>query len=182
MIKHYLTLIYRNIIKEKGYFLINLVGLSAGLACALLIYLCVRDEIRVDKFHEKGERLYQVMEFQQYAEELMTTTSTPGILAENLKIDYPEVEYAVTTTWVEPHTLSIKDHNVKAKGYSVGKDFFNIFSLPLIHGDPSQVLEDKLSIVISRDLAVKLFETSDDVVGKMVELQHRKSLAVNRRL
>ncbi|MCB0490710.1 MAG: ABC transporter permease, partial [Cyclobacteriaceae bacterium] len=58
-------------------------------------------------------------------------------------------------------------------------DFFNIFSFPLIHGDPSLVLQDKLSIVISRDLAVKLFDTSDDVVGKTVELQHERSLAVS---
>ncbi|HNP97000.1 MAG TPA: ABC transporter permease, partial [Cyclobacteriaceae bacterium] len=179
MLRHSFILIYRNFLRAQGYFGINLVGLSTGLACTLLIYLWVQDELSVDKFHEKDSRLYEVMEHQQYAEELMTTTSTPGILAENLKIDYPEVEYAATTTWVEPYTLSIKDHNVKAKGYSVGADFFNIFSFPLIHGDPSLVLQDKLSIVISRDLAVKLFDTSDDVVGKTVELQHERSLAVS---
>lgn len=179
MLRHSFILIYRNFLRAQGYFGINLVGLSTGLACTLLIYLWVQDELSVDKFHEKDSRLYEVMEHQQYAEELMTTTSTPGILAENLKIDYPEVEYAATTTWIEPYTLSIKDHNVKAKGYSVGADFFNIFSFPLIHGDPSLVLQDKLSIVISRDLAVKLFDTSDDVVGKTVELQHERSLAVS---
>lgn len=179
MLRHSFILIYRNFLRAQGYFGINLVGLSTGLACTLLIYLWVQDELSVDKFHEKDSRLYEVMEHQQYAEELMTTTSTPGILAENLKIDYPEVEYAATTTWIEPYTLSIKDHNVKAKGYSVGADFFNIFSFPLIHGDPGLVLQDKLSIVISRDLAVKLFDTSDDVVGKTVELQHERSLAVS---
>ncbi|MGE0590183.1 MAG: ABC transporter permease [Cyclobacteriaceae bacterium] len=179
MLKHSLILIYRNFLRAQGYFGINLVGLSTGLACTLLIYLWVQDELSVDKFHDKDSRLYEVMEHQQYADELMTTTSTPGILAENLKIDYPEVEYAATTTWIEPYTISIKDHNVKGKGYSVGADFFNIFSFPLIHGDPSLVLQDKLSIVISRDLAVKLFDTSDDVVGKTVELQHERSLTVS---
>lgn len=178
MLKHSLILIYRNFLRAQGYFGINLVGLSTGLACTLLIYLWVQDELSVDKFHEKDSRLYSVMEHQQYADEMMTTTSTPGILAENLKIDYPEVEYAATTTWIEPYTLSIKDHNVKAKGYPVGEDYFNIFSFPLLHGDPNLVLKDKLSIVISRDLAVKLFGTSDDVVGKTVELQHERSLAV----
>ncbi|MCB0490683.1 MAG: ABC transporter permease, partial [Cyclobacteriaceae bacterium] len=120
MLRHSFILIYRNFLRAQGYFGINLVGLSTGLACTLLIYLWVQDELSVDKFHEKDSRLYEVMEHQQYAEELMTTTSTPGILAENLKVDYPEVEYAATTTWIEPYTLSIKDHNVKAKGYSVG--------------------------------------------------------------
>ncbi|HMQ00661.1 MAG TPA: hypothetical protein PKC24_12830, partial [Cyclobacteriaceae bacterium] len=72
MFKHYITLIYRNILRAKSYFLINLVGLSTGLACTLLIYLWVRDELRMDKFHEKDARLFQVMEHQQYAEEIMT--------------------------------------------------------------------------------------------------------------
>ena len=53
MLKHYLLLIYRNIIRSKSYFFINLIGLSAGLVCTLLIYLWVRDELRMDKFHEK---------------------------------------------------------------------------------------------------------------------------------
>ena len=125
MLKHYLLLIYRNIIRSKSYFFINLIGLSAGLVCTLLIYLWVRDELRMDKFHEKETRLFQVMEFQKYADEIMTTTSTPGILAETLKEEIPEIEYAATTTWISPFTLSIADHNVKANGYYVGSDYFN---------------------------------------------------------
>jgi putative ABC transport system permease protein len=179
MLKHNLLLIYRNIIRSKSYFFINLIGLSAGLVCTLLIYLWVRDEMRMDKFHEKDSRLFQVMEFQQYADEIMTTTSTPGLLAETLKEEIPEVEYAATTTWVSPYTLSIKDHNVKAKGYHVGPDYFNIFSYKLIDGNPDMVLQDKLSIVISSDLARKLFGSEDNVVGKNVEFQHEKSFLVS---
>ncbi|MEP2669303.1 MAG: ABC transporter permease [Cyclobacteriaceae bacterium] len=180
MFKHSLLLIYRNFLRNRGYFLINLFGLATGLACTLLIYLWVRDELSVNKFHALDDRLYEVMEHQQYADHVMTTTSTPGILAETLKEEFPEVEYAATTTWIEPYTLSIKDHNVKAQGYHVGSDFFNIFSYPLIAGQADQVLMDKFSIVISRDLAVKLFgEDEKDVVGKTVELQHDKSFMVS---
>lgn len=178
MLKHNLLLIYRNFIRAKGYFLINLIGLSTGLACTLLIYLWVRDEFRMNMFHEKDAQLFEVMEHQQYADEIMTTTSTPGILAETLKAEFPEVEYATTTTWVNKYTLSIKDHNVKAEGYHVGKDFFQIFSFPLIQGTPSQVLQDKLGMVISRDLAKKLFGTEENALGKMVELQHEKTFQV----
>jgi putative ABC transport system permease protein len=175
MFKHYLLLIYRNLLRSKSYFFINLIGLSTGLACTLLIYLWVRDEFRMNKFHVNEARLFEVMEHQQYADEIMTTTSTPGILAETLKAEFPEVEYAATTTWISDYTLSIKDHNVKARGYHTGKDFFQIFSFGLIQGNASQVLEDKLGIVISRDLAKKLFGTADNAVGKVVELQHDKS-------
>lgn len=178
MTKHYLLIFYRNFIRAKGYFLINLVGLSSGLACALLIFLWVQDELHVNRFHEKQARLFQVMEHQQYADEIMTTTSTPGILSETLKEDFPEVEYAATTTWINDYTLSIQDHNVKARGFHVGKDFFNIFTFPLLQGNASQVLNDKLSLVISRSLAIRLFGSVDDALGKAVEVQHDKSFHV----
>jgi len=178
MLKHYLTLVYRNFLRAKSYFLINLVGLSTGLVCTMLIYLWVRDEFSMDMFHKKKDRLYQVMEHQNYADEIMTTNSTPGILAETLKEDFPEVEHAATTTWVEKYTLSVGDHNIKADGYHVGKDFFEIFSFKLIEGNASQVLQDKLGMVISTNLAKSLFGTEKDVVGRMVDLQHEKSFQV----
>jgi putative ABC transport system permease protein len=178
MFNHYLLLIYRNFLRSKSYFLINLTGLTTGLTCTLLIFLWVRDEYRMNKFHEKDARLYQILEHQKYADEIMTTTSTPGILAETLKQEMPEIEYAATTTWISPYTLSVGDHNVKAEGYHAGEDYFNIFSYKLIQGDPGQVLKDKYSIIISRDLAKRLFGSEDNVLGKTTELQHDKSFHV----
>lgn len=178
MLKHSLILIYRNYLRAKGYFFINLIGLATGLTCTLLIYLWVRDELNMNKFHAHDARLYQVMEHQQYADNLMTTSSTPGILSEGLKDEFPEVEYAATLTWVNPFTLSVGEHNVKAKGFYVGADFFQIFSFPLIEGQADKVLTDKLSIVISRDMAKKLFDTDQNLVGKVVEFQHQKSFTV----
>jgi putative ABC transport system permease protein len=179
MLKHYILILYRTILRSKSYFFINLTGLAAGLVCTLLIYLWVRDEYRMDKFHDKDTRLFQVMENQQYAGNLMTTTSTPGILAETLKEEIPEIEYAATTTWIETFTLSVKELNVKAKGYYVGTDYFKIFSYPLIQGNSGNVLNDKLSIVISRDLARRLFGSEENAVGKSVEFQHEKALQVS---
>jgi predicted permease len=178
MINHYLTIIYRSFLRSKGYFLINLAGLAAGMTCTLLIYLWVQDEIGMNRFHAKDATLYQVMEHQQYADNLMTTSSTPGILAENLKIDFPEVEFSATTTWIGDYTLSIKDHNVKAKGYHVGADYFRMFSYNLLQGAAENALKDKLSVVISRSLAVKLFGTEQDAIGKIIEVNHDKSFTV----
>ncbi len=178
MLNHNLTLIYRNYVRAKGFFLINLFGLTTGLACTLLIYLWVRDELTVDKFHVKDSRLFQVMEYQKYADEIMTTTSTPGLLAETLKEEIPEIEYAATTAWISPYTLSIKEHNVKADGYHVGPDYFSIFSYPLLEGNPELVLKDKTSIIISSELATKLFGEEKNVIGKTVEVQHNKSYQV----
>jgi putative ABC transport system permease protein len=175
MLKHSLLMVYRNFLRGKGYFMINVIGLTAGLICTVLIFLWVRDEYGMNKFHSNNERLYQMMEHQKYATNIMTTNSTPGILAENLKLDMPEVEYAVETTWINDYTLSFKDHNVKGKGYSVSEDFFKVFSFSLVQGDPDVVLKDKMSIVISEGLAVRLFGTTDDVIGKTIEVNHDKS-------
>jgi ABC-type antimicrobial peptide transport system permease subunit len=145
----------------------------------MLIYLWVDSEIRMDKFHEKDSRLFQVMEHQQYAEEIMTTWSTPGILAETMAQEFPEIEYAATTTWIGDYTLSVEDHIVQAEGYHVGTDYFNIFSYNMIHGDEDLVLRDKNSIVISEELAIKLYETTDDIIGKSVVLQHDETYLIS---
>ena len=179
MFKHNLILAFRNFKRYKSSFLINLIGLTSGLACTLFIYLWVNDELNVNKFHKKESQLYQVMEHQQYAEDIMTTTSTPGLLANELKENYPEVEYAATTSWIGDYTLSLGDKNVRAEGFHVGKDYFNIFSYNLVQGDADQVLADKYSVVISEELAENIFGTKDNVIGKTIELQHKDNLIVS---
>ena len=179
MFKHNLILAFRNFKRYKSSFLINLIGLTSGLACTLFIYLWVNDELNVNKFHKKEAQLYQVMEHQQYAEDIMTTNSTPGLLANELKENYPEVEYAATTSWVGDYTLSLGDKNVQAEGFHVGKDYFNIFSYNLVQGNADQVLADKYSVVISEELAENIFGTKDNVIGKSIELQHKDNLIVS---
>jgi putative ABC transport system permease protein len=178
MLMHSLLMVYRNFLRGKGYFLINLTGLTAGLVCTLLIFLWVRDEFRMNKFHANDERLYQFMEHQQYATNIMTTSSTPGILAETIKQDMPEIEYAVQTSWINNHTLSIKDRNVKGKGYSVSEDFFSVFSYPVTQGDPALVLREKYGIVISEGLATRIFGTTEDVIGKAIVIDHDQTFNV----
>ena len=179
MLKHHIILALRNFKKHSGSFAINLIGLTAGLTCSILIYLWVNDEMGMNKFHEKDNQLYQVMEHQQYAEDVMTTTSTPGLLSETLKSDIPEIEYAITTTWVNSYTLTVDEKNINADGYHVSPDYFNIFSFPLLQGDVDQVLIDKNNIVISESLAVRLFNTADDAVGKSLEFQHDKTFIIS---
>ncbi len=179
MFKHNLLIAFRNFKRFKSSFFINLTGLSTGLACAMLIYLWVNDELNMNKFHEKDSQLFQVMEHQQYAEDIMTTSSTPGILSEALIEEYPEFRYATTTSWIDTYTLTAEDRNVKADGFYVGKDYFNIFSYNLIQGDEDQVLADKKSIVISEELAMKLYDTTDDIIGKPVEFQHEKTFLIS---
>ncbi|MGK7394524.1 MAG: ABC transporter permease [Candidatus Cyclobacteriaceae bacterium M3_2C_046] len=173
MLKHHLTLFIRNIKRSRIYFLINLVGLGTGLACSLLIYLWVDDELQINRFHQNDARLFQVMEHQPYTDYIMTTTSTPGILAPELEKEIPEIELATTLTWINTYTLtSGQDHNVKADGYHVSPNFFQTFSYPVIMGDPLKALEDKHAMAISESLAVKLFGGVDEAIGQTVTRNH----------
>ena len=178
MVLHHIKLTMRNIKARKSSFFINLAGLSTGLACTLLICLWVVDELSMDKFHKDTERIYQVMEHQQYSDHLMTTTSTPGVLAETMKEELPEVEEAATTTWINQFTLSVGETNLKYDGYFVGPDYFKIFTYKFLEGNPKDVLKDKKSIVISEEVAMGLFGQKTDVIGREIEWQHEKSYLV----
>lgn len=178
MFRHNLLLIYRSFKKYQSTFFINLTGLATGLACALLIFLWVRDELKMDKFHEKDTQLYQVMENYQVVGEILTTESTPGLLAEALSDEMPEVEYASPASWVSEYRISIDDKNIKANGQYVGKDYFNIFSYELISGNKDQVLADKSAIAISESLATRLFNTTEDLIGKAITFENEKQFQV----
>lgn len=127
MLRHNLLLIFRGFKKDKSTFFINLIGLSTGLACALLIFLWVSDELSFDQFHEKDERLYQVMVNRQSGNGVQTEDFTPALLAEALAEEIPEVEMAVTTAAIqgfEDIKLSIAYEDVILKEKICRKGFF----------------------------------------------------------
>ena len=148
MFLHNFLLIYRNFKRFKNSFFINLVGLSTGLACTLLIYLWVQDELNFDKFHEKDSQLFQVMENQQSGEGTIVNYRTSGLVAETLKEEMPEIEYAtavIQSSWFPKFILSATDDiNLKAVGQFVGKDYFNVFSFGLIQGDENKCCQIKM--------------------------------------
>ena len=178
MFRHNLLLTYRNFKRYKSTFLINLIGLSSGLACALLIFLWVNDELSVDAFHEKDAQLYQVMQHRVQDGEVVTSTWVPGLTAQTLVEEMPEVELAVAAFALDHYTLSADDKDIQATGQYVGEAFFKLFSYPLQQGDANQVLADRSAIVISETLARKLFNTTENVVGKTIEWQHEEQYQV----
>lgn len=174
MFKHNLLLTFRNFRRFKSSFFINLIGLSTGLACTLLIYLWVNDELRFDKFHEKGDRIFQVMENREMEGTIKTTGQTQDFLARVLAEEMPEIELATVVTppnFFPSFKLSLAEKQVKGVAKFVGKDFLNIFSYTLLVGNKNTVLVNKNGIVISESLAKSLFKTIDDCVGKSIEWQ-----------
>ncbi|NAS31879.1 FtsX-like permease family protein [Flavobacteriaceae bacterium R38] len=172
MLKHNLIIFLRNIKKYKSTFVINLIGLSSGLACVLLITLWVLDELEVDKFHENDASLYQIWNKFNTPEGVRVMNWTPTILAQAMKDQLPEVKYASGQTlpeWFEKTPLHVDGKTIKASGIFADDDYFKMFSYPFIEGNKDQVLNDINTIAISESLAKKLFNTSEGVIGKVIE-------------
>lgn len=172
MFKHNLLITFRSFKRYKSSFLINLIGLSTGLACTLLIYLWVNDELSIDKFHEKDSQLYSVMGHFQNTEGINTWNGMPAPLAKALKAEFPEIDKTVSGTdpmWGIVFNLSTDSKKLKAVGKYASEDYFHLFSYELLHGNLNQALSGPNSIVISDQLANRLFKTEDDAIGKTVE-------------
>lgn len=172
MTKHYLLIIYRGFRKFKGTFVVNVAGLSVGLAATLLICLWVMDEQGVDKFHEHDKRLFQVMMNIQRPESIETSASTPEPVAKTLLEEFPEVENAVSVIQPPPTAkglLTWENKSVKAHQYFAGKEFFDLFSYKLLHGSRAGALQDKHQLLLSDEMAIRLFGSAEAALGKNIE-------------
>lgn len=171
MLKHYLILTIRNFKRSKASFLVNLVGLTSGITCSLLIYLWINDEMSFDRSLKHDERLFQVIEHRDVNGSIQTTENTNGFLANALASEIPEIESAVVTTpenFFPPFTLNATGEMIKRTGKFADKDFFRVFSFDFLYGNVEQVLSDKNSVVISESLAKAMFASAENSMGQTV--------------
>ncbi|MGC3943001.1 MAG: ABC transporter permease [Chryseolinea sp.] len=169
MIRHTLIVIFRNFGKYKSTFVINLLGLSTGLTCAILIALWVTDEYRMDKFHELDSRLYRVLVNNRLDGKLETSPTTQAILGDALQAEVPEVEKAVTALGGGfDLTVANGENHLMGKGSLVDANFLQIFSYELLAGR-RDALNDKKNIVLSESSARALFGEAENALGKSVQ-------------
>ncbi len=169
MLKHNLKIAFRNFKKDKSTFLINLTGLSTGLACAILIFMWVNDELAVDKFHKKDEHLFKI--FANYNEngQISTEKELPPLLAKALPEEIPEVKLGAGSSGpFSSYGLTVDDTSLKAKGRFVTDNFFQLFSFEMLEGDAEKLFPNKNGIVISEELAQKFFPKTENVLGKII--------------
>src|SRR5215211_4131999 len=118
MFKSYFRIAWRNLLKDRQFTFLNLLGLSTGLACTIMIYLWVTDELQVDKFNKKDEQLYQVLHNITTQRGIETIENTQGLLAQTLKEEMPGVQYAaavIPSTWFSNKGLvSFNDTHLRA--------------------------------------------------------------------
>ena len=182
MFKNYFKIAWRNLIKNKAFSAINIFGLALGLACSLLIMLWVQDERSVDGFHANGKQLYQVYERQYYDGKVEASYPTQGLLAEELKKNIPEVQYASAMDYAAPpgtsNTFEAGDKINKMQGFFAGADFFSMFSYPLLQGTTKTALNTPGGIAISRKMAENFFGSPAKAIGKTIRFENKEDLQV----
>ena len=167
MWRNYFKITWRNLAKDRQFSLLNLAGLSTGIACVILIYLWIADERSIDRFNEKDSQLFQVIKTSLNVDGTIEThETTPGLLAQAMVQAIPEVEYAVPVSTEPAGLLSADEKYIKARPQFAGRDFLNVFSYKLIDGNKNKALSDKHGVILSDKLALKLFNTTSGLVGK----------------
>ena len=170
MLKHYLSIAFRNLWKNKIFSFINISGLSVGLACCMLIFLYAKDEVSFDRFHKNTEKIYRITATMVEPTGNVFKTGNTGMMpGPNFKNQIPEIQDFVR---VQSDRYTVKQNNQAyyQPALAVDENFFSVFSFPLLHGDPKTALSDPHNIVLSEKIAQKYFGNTN-VVGKTLQLQ-----------
>jgi len=177
MFRNYLTTAWRNILKNKGYTTLNVVGLGIGMGVALLIGLWVYNEYGYDRFLPDGDRLYQVRRNFNSNGDTLNFTSTSLRLATALREEVPEIEYVAENNFGQSHALKVGDKKLLLSGNTIGSDFLKMFQFPLLQGRAAEALSNPYSIVVTEATAKALFGSAD-AMGKMVRFDNQHDLQV----
>jgi len=180
MFRNYLKIAWRNMLYNKGYSALNIVGLAAGMAVALIIGLWVVDQYSYDRFLPNYKQAYQVeMNFTSQHNGTTTQTSIALPLVEVLRKEVPGVQYVAEADNVGKmnHDLLVGDKKLYLQGGAVGPDFFKILQYPFIKGNANSALKDIYSIVLTESTAKALFGNAD-AMGKTVRFDNAQGMTV----
>ncbi|MBA2561676.1 MAG: ABC transporter permease [Chitinophagaceae bacterium] len=173
MIKNYLKIAFRNLMKNKVLSFINIFGLASGIACALLIILFIKDELSFDKFNKDPERIYRVVkDFVNEDGTRLPDATTPPALATAMQKDIPEIESTVRiySNWGRKFLIKYGDKNFYEENvYRADSSIFTVFNLPFLRGDAANAFKQLKSVVFTKTAAKKYFG-DDDPIGKMVDI------------
>ncbi|WP_340065146.1 ABC transporter permease [Ascidiimonas aurantiaca] len=178
MIKNYLKIALRSLLKNKGYSFLNIFGLAIGITCASLIFLWVEDEVNFNETFGKKETVYYVPTNQNYEGEWRTFYSTPGPLAQVMKDEIPGIDKATRSTNQEC-LFSVGDNAVSRSGRYADPDFLEIFSLQFLEGNAKEAFKNPEAIVISAGLAQTLFGKNTEALGKVIKVNDQDNYLVS---
>jgi hypothetical protein len=171
MIKNYFKIAWRNLFRNKGFSATNLLGLTIGITCTILISLWVKDELTYDKFHANYSSIYKIYANRDFSNQIFTDQNMVLPLASTIEKQIPQIKHAVVTTHRQPHILNYGENKLKKEGHTVSEGFFDMFSWKFIKGTPAAALPDAYSIVLTQSTAKALFG-NDDPINKIIKVDN----------
>jgi len=177
MIKNYIKIAWRNLIRNKGFSVTNILGLTIGMTCTIFIFLWVKDEVAFDKFHTNHDNIYQVMATRDFKPTIFTDPNMVLPLAKALDGGNPQILNTVVTSHQESHLVEYNNIKLKKDLYVASEQFFNIFTFKVLKGNPAEALKDPKSIIITES-AAKAFFGNDEPMNKMVRIDNQQSFKI----
>ncbi len=177
MFKNYFKTAWRNILRSKGYSVLNILGLAIGMAVALIIGLWVYNQYAFDKFLPDYRQLYQVRRNFYGNGDTLSYGGTSLKLADALRNKIPEIKSVAETDGGSSHGLKVDNKKLYLNGNQVGSDFLTMFQFELLKGDAKSVLQDPYSIVLTESTAKALFG-NEDPLNKTVRYDNKNDLKV----
>ena len=179
MFKNYIRIALRNLIRNKIFTVINILGLSIGLTISILILIFVNHELGFDKFHEKKANIYRLAAWEKNPNMEYEHCITSPPMGPDLCEAIPEIQSYTRYKDAGMRMMEYKN-NPQIRSHLAWADssFFEIFSFKLISGDPNRVLKDPQSLVLSRSLVNKLFPKTQDVIGKEILVDQNTSYTI----
>lgn len=159
MLKNYLKIAFRNLLRNKAFSAINITGLAVGMASAMLILLWMHHEFSYDKFHRNRDHLYAVWNRGEFDGQLRCWSFTPKVLGPALKQEYPEIS-EMSRHFSRWYVTRAGERKMSTQAMITETSFFRMFDFPFIQGDPQTALADVNSIVVTEKMALKMFGTT----------------------
>jgi putative ABC transport system permease protein len=194
MIKNYFKIAWRHVVRHKSHTVINVTGLALGITCCMFIFLWVQDEKGIDNFHANGKNLYTVYRTVSsngnvsgaYNSGLAITgkENKMNFVVEHIAESIPEIKgvsfYATgyELPWGHPETFQVGEKKLKLEGSRASKDFFKMFSYPIIAGSANTALQNVNTIAISRKMAVSFFGAPQNAIGKSMRYENKLNFIV----
>ncbi|MEP2670470.1 MAG: ABC transporter permease [Cyclobacteriaceae bacterium] len=175
MLNNYIKIGVRNLLRNKGYSLINIVGLTLGMAVAIMIGLWVFDELSFNKSFRNWKRVARVQHHISFGDDVFTHDGVPAPFGKELKNSYADFEEVVTASEPADHVVGYDDHNFSKSCRFVEPEFIKVFSIPLLQGN-SNALKDIQSVLLSKSFADALI--GDEALGTIVKFDNRDNVIV----
>jgi ABC-type antimicrobial peptide transport system permease subunit len=169
MIKGFFKIAWRNLFKNKGFSMTNILGLTIGITSTIMIFLWVQDELAHDKFQNNYNNIHQVFAHRNFNNQIFTDRNMVLPLAKSLEDASPQIKNAVVTTHRQSHILTYGDTKLKKEGHTVSEHFFDMFSWKFIKGNAATALPDAYSLVLTASAAKALFGNADPI-NKVVRI------------